>query len=270
MLTRFIRPSVLTLSLGLGLTCPGFEVMAQQPAEPTQSDSAAPAEHPLAPALKYTKASRELLDNVKDYQANFSKQELINGRMLTQQMEIKLRKQPHSVYIKYKLPQNGREILYVEGRNNNQILAHESVGLKAMVGTISLATNSPVVMEENRYPITMLGMSPMLDTIIKQWEAESQYGEIDVKFYPEAKLGQIACEVIESTHPQPRRQFRFHITRLYFDKQTHYPIRLEQFAFPQVPGQQPVLVEEYTFTNIQPNINLTEKDFDPNNPQYGF
>lgn len=250
----------------------------QQPPQPnpaTQQAAATPnaevsPEHPLAPALKYARSSADLLSNVKDFTASFSKQELINGKMVVQQMDIKQRKEPYSVYIKYKTPATGREVLYVHGQNNNQMLAHETAGLKAMIGTVSLATNSPMVMEENRYPITMLGMSPLLNNVIRQWEEETKFGEVDVKFYPDAKLGQIACEVIEATHPQPRRQFRFHITRLYFDKTTHYPIRLEQYAFPQVQGQQPILVEEYTFTNIQTNVNLTEKDFNPKNPAYGF
>lgn len=270
MFTLLIRSVAIGTTLCLGLSSSLLTAQEQQPSAEVTATQQAVAEHPLAPALKYARSSSELLTAVNDYSATFSKQELVNGKMITQQMEIKIRKQPYSAYIKYKVPNNGREILYVDGKNNNQMLAHESSGIKAIVGTISLATNSPMAMEENRYPITMLGMSPMLNNIIKQWEAESQFGEIDVKFYPEAKLGQVACEVIEATHPQPRRQFRFHITRLYFDKQTHFPIRLEQYAFPQVAGQQPILVEEYTFTNIRTNINLTDNDFSPRNPAYGF
>jgi hypothetical protein len=142
--------------------------------------------------------------------------------------------------------------------------------VKGLVGTVQLLPTSPQAMDENRYPVTRLGLANLLNTIIEQWEAESKFGESDVQYFPEAKVGQTACQVIEASHPQPRRQFKFHKTRLYLDKQTKLPIRVEQFSWPARAGDQAPLVEMYMYSNLKTNASLSERDFDPRNPSYRF
>ena len=156
----------------------------------------------------------------------------MNGKLVKQSMQMRFRDKPFSVYLNFAGDVAGREILFVQGKNGNQIQAHEGSGLKSLVGTVSLATDGVEAMQENRYPITMIGMRKMLETVLAQWQEETKYGEIDVKFYPEAKLGGRPCQVIESSHPQPRRQFKFHMTRLFIDAQTKLPVRVEQYGFP--------------------------------------
>jgi hypothetical protein len=125
-------------------------------------------------------------------------------------------------------------------------------------------------MSESRHPITNMGLAGLVDGVIEQWEEETKYGEIEVKYYPNAKLRGMECKVIESSHPRPRRQFKFQMTRLYIDKATNLPVRVEQYGFPAAPGQKPPLIEEYTYWNIRTNVGLTDRDFDPENPSYGF
>ncbi len=226
--------------------------------------------HPLAPALKIARSSRKSLEAVQDYHCLFIKRELINGALLTQTMEMKLREQPFSVYLKLQEPNAGREILFVKGQNDNRLLAHEGSGLKAIVGTVPLALDAPQVRAENRHPITSIGMRNLIDKVIAQWEFEGQYGETSVQYFPDAKIGGVSCPAIECSHPQPRRQFNFHITRLYIDSQSNLPVRIENYGFPAVPGQEPPLVEEYTYARVQTNIGLTNLDFSRDNPAYKF
>lgn len=226
--------------------------------------------HPLAPALKYVKQSREVMNQIQDYEALFTKRERINGQLITQQMEMRLREKPFSVYLRFKHPSPGREVLYVAGQNNNELIAHEATGFASIIGTISISPTSARAMKENRYPVTMIGISNLLDKIIKQMEVEGQYGEIDVKYYPDAKIGQVECVAIEVSHPVPRRQFRNQLTRIYFEKKSKMLIRLEAYGFPQQAGQPSPLVEEYTYTNIQTNKGLADRHFDRRNPEYQF
>lgn len=225
--------------------------------------------HPLAPALEHAYAARQKLAEVKDYEALFTKQELVGRRMRATSMKLKLREQPFSVYLQYVTPHQGREVLFVSGRNNNQLLAHET-GIKAIAGTVSLAIDSEDAMDGNRYPITMIGMSKLLDQIVAQWESESQYGECNVQYYPDAKVGDVACKVVESSHPQPRKQFKFQKTRLFINSQTGLPVRVEQYSFPQAEGGKAPLVEEYTYSQVRTNLGLTDRDFDHKNPNYAF
>lgn len=237
-----------------------------------QSEAAAsPAgEHPLKPAIKLAKEARDAAKELKSYRALFTKQEMVKGRMFGSQMQMKYRAEPLSVYLRFVNPEhNGREVLYVEGRNNGQMLAHET-GLKALVGTVAVDPNGELALAEARYPVTRIGLAKMAEGVAEQWERETAFGESEVKYYPEAKLGDRQALVIESTHPVKRNQFRSAITRLWIDKETRLPVRVQQYDFPQAPGGKPVLVEDYTYTDIDPNVELTENDFDARNPSYQF
>ncbi|HUQ72570.1 MAG TPA: DUF1571 domain-containing protein, partial [Planctomycetaceae bacterium] len=95
-------------------------------------------QHPLAPALEHAYAARQKLAAVTDYEAIFSKQEHIGRRMRATSMKMKVREQPFSVYLNYITAHPGREVIYVAGRNNGMLLAHEA-GLKSIAGTVPLA-----------------------------------------------------------------------------------------------------------------------------------
>lgn len=231
---------------------------------------AAPAEHPLQPAIRIAQTSLEQLQSVRDYECVLTKRELINQQLQTQVMFMRLREEPFSVYCKFGEPHAGREVLYVAGRNNGMMLAHEGSGLRSLVGTVSLPLNSPEVTAENRHPLTEAGLRNLLVLLIRQWEGESQYGEISVQYYPDARLGNIACRVVEAMHPQPRRQFPYHLTRLYLDSQTGLPVRVENYGWPTQAGGRPVLVEEYTYVNVRTNVGLTDAHFDRSCPDYKF
>ncbi|MDB5339412.1 MAG: hypothetical protein JWN70_5031, partial [Planctomycetaceae bacterium] len=168
--------------------------------------------HPLVPALKMAYTSRGTLRNVRDYTAQFVKKELVGNRYITHSMDMKFREQPFSVYLRFRDPHEGRQVLFVKNANAGQILVQEA-GIKSLVGTVTISPLAPMAMSENRHPITEIGISNMLETIIKQWEAEAQYGEIDVQYFPKAKLGEFPVRVIRATHPTRRNQFKFHMTQ---------------------------------------------------------
>ncbi len=226
--------------------------------------------HPLYQPLQHAYQARKALETVRDYEAVFSKRELIGRQYAKATMRLKIREAPYSVYMLFDTPHKGREVIYVDGKNKGMILAHEE-GFKKIAGTVSLAPDSDTAMEGNKYPITMIGLRNLVDRVIAQWEEESQYGEVDVVYRPNNTIGGTTeCKVIESTHPRPRKQFKFHLTRLFIEKETGLPVRVEQYGFPKAEGQPPPLVEEYTYTQIQTNLGLTDRDFDHTNPNYAF
>ncbi len=163
----------------------------------------------------------------------------------------------------------GREVIFVEGKNNNNLLVHEA-GFASLIGTLELPPDGSQAMAENRYPITKAGIQKMMEAVIEQWEEETKYGETEVKYFEDAKIGEVKCRVIESSHPQPRKQFKFHITRVWIDEQTGLPVRVQQFGFPAKSGAKPPVIEDYTFTNIKAEVRLTDRDFDTKNPSYNY
>jgi hypothetical protein len=231
--------------------------------------SEAAVEHPLTAPLELARKSLKTLDSLKDYEARFSKREIVNGQMIAHVMLIKHRAEPFSVYLKFFEPHQGREVIYVEGQNDGKLLAHDG-GIRGLAGTFALLPTSPMALSESRHPITSIGMKNLLGGVVRQWEAETKFGEIDVRYYNNAKLQDVECVVIETSHPRPRREFRCHLTRLYLDKNANLPVRVERFDFPAREGAKPPLIEEYTYTQIRPNIGLKDFDFDRRNTNYSF
>ena len=227
------------------------------------------AEHPLRNAIRIARRVEKTTRDLGDYSANFSKREVVKRKLVTQKMRIKVRHAPFSVYLRFVDPHEGREVIYHSKKNDGHLLAHET-GLSSLIGTVQLLPTSERAMAENRYPITEIGMANLATRIIRQWEAETRYAETEVSYYPKARLGGRPCKVIESEHPVPRREFSFHRTRLYIDSETDLPIRLEQFGFPRSDGAEPLLIEQYTYTDIRTNLNMSDRDFDEENPGYDF
>ena len=230
-----------------------------------------PADHPLTAVLRLAKASRERIQAAGDYECRFFKRDLVGGRVYTHSTLVKFRAKPMSVYMRFDKPTAGREAIYVEGQNGGNLLAHEA-GIAALVGTVALPPNSPQALSESRHPITEFGMENLVQEAIDQWEAEAQFAatETEAQYYPKAKLHKMECQVIETRHPVRRRQFAFYMTRLYIDNKTLLPVRLEQYGFPQKAGEKPPLIEEYTYYQIRLKPELSDRDFDPRNPAYGF
>ncbi|MEW4526837.1 DUF1571 domain-containing protein [Maioricimonas sp. JC845] len=225
---------------------------------------------PTVAALRIVRSVARSLEAVNDYEATFTKRERIGTRLIHQSMQMKVRHKPFSVYLKYLTDHPGREVLYVHGRNGNRLQVHEGEGLTSLVGTISLDPNGAMAMEENRYPITQIGMRRLVNMLIEAWEKEARYGETDVRFYPNAKLGETRCKVIEWSHPVQREHFPYQKCRLYIDRTTNLPVRFENFGWPGEGNTRPRLLEEYTYTNVRTNVGLSDADFDPGNTAYAF
>ncbi len=228
--------------------------------------------HPLTAPLRLAKRSRVAVENLEEYACRFANRDEVKGRMYQHQAAVKFRAQPHSVYMRFEGEHVGREVLYVEGRHDGKLLAREKRGLAALVGTVMLRPESSQALSESRQPITKFGMAHILQAVIKQWESEARFAaeETVSQYYPSAKLQDMDCQVIETYHPVQRQEFSYYLTRLFIDKATQLPVRVEQYDFPSRPDATPPLVEEYTFWDIVPTPGFTEADFDSRNPEYNF
>jgi len=266
----FRRATVCASTVGLLMTCAVAADSVSNSRQAKRSVAIPGAQtHPLVPALRWAQSSLQSVSKLNDYEATFRKKELVGGRVIPARMHIKYRAKPISAYLRFYDQHDGREVIYVKGKNGGKLLVHET-GVAALLGIIALVPTSPQAMAEGRHPITEIGMQKMLEGVIKQWKDETRYGEIDVTYFHKAKLGKRPCTVIQTSHPTPRKQFKFHLTRLYIDKETNLPVRVEQHGFPIRAGEKPPLVEEYTYSNLKTDVGLKDIDFDTRNPKYNF
>ena len=103
-----------------------------------------------------------------------------------------------------------------------------------------------------------------------QLENDKQYGECLVKAFPDAQVNGRRCLAVEITHPTARREFGFHLARVFFDHEYAFPIRFESFDWPAREGAKPSLIEEFTFSDLKFDNGFDDRDFDVGNRSYHF
>ena len=253
----------------------------QQPAQqvqpstqPANGGQGSPAEHPLMPAIRMAQNSLLAIDkNVKDYSCTMVKREAVGSALGDHEyIFLKVRHQPFSVYMYFLGPESikGRECIYVHGQNNNKLVAHEGGRGGALLPTVSLDPTSKLAMRNQRYPITEIGLRNLTTKLIEVAQADSRFGECDVRFFKDAKVNGRLCTGLHVMHPVRRDNFRFHAAQVFIDNELQIPIRYASYDWPARAGEQPPLIEEYTYTNLKINNGFTDADFDRNNKQYGF
>jgi hypothetical protein len=263
----------------LSATLGAIPAQAQTRAEPVKAtksidDDEKPAvdeSHPLYIPLQMAYQARVPLKDIQDYECTFTKREFLGKKLHKTTMKLKFREDPFSVYLKFLDTNAGREVLYVKGQNNNNLLVREP-GFKAVLGVIPLLPTGPDAMAENKYPITSIGIKQMLNRVINQWEAEAKFAGTTVQKRPNSKLpltGEV-CTVYESVHAKPFKDFKFHTTRLWIEDKTGLPIGCQQLGFPGKHDKEPPTVEEYFYSDLKLNRKLTDADFDKNNKNYSF
>lgn len=242
-----------------------------------------PAEHPLDPAIRFAQNGLTHIQNdIQDYTSTLVKRERINGKLGEHEyIFTKIRQEkvengrvvaPFSVYMYFLAPDKmkGRECIYVKGKNDGKLVAHEGGGLGKVLPTVWLKPESQLAMRGNRYPITQTGVEVLTRRLIEVAQKDRQYGECEVQFFNGAKINGRVCTCIQVKHPTPRPYFTFSLARIFIDDEHQVPIRYEAYTWPVKEGGQPVLDEEYTYLNVKLNVGLTDADFDPKNPNYNF
>jgi hypothetical protein len=232
-----------------------------------------PGEHPLMPALRWAKDGLVNIEKLGDYSATIVKRERINGKLGDfEYMFAKIRHKPFSVYLCFLGPASlkGQEVLYVNGANNGKMWAH-GVGIQeTMFGTVSLKPDGPFAMRGQRYPLTDIGVLNLTRRLIEVAEQDVKYAECEVKFFKGAKINDRLCTCTQVVHPTPRKNFLFHIARIFVDDELNVPVRYEAYDWPKKTGGDPELIEEYTYLNLKINNGYTDADFDVHNPKYKF
>lgn len=255
---------------GLSAVCAAQQPqrMAARPEIPTGPST----EHPLAPVLRWATDGMRDIEAIKDYRCMVVKRDRSDGELgEPQYMEVKIRHQPFSVYVKFLGPAEvkGREAIYIEGQNGGDLLAH-GTGVERVIGTVSIAPDSVLAMRGQRYPLTKIGVLNLTRELVTVGQHDMKFGECEVKYFRNAKVNDRVCTCMQFEHPIPRREFRFHVARIYVDDELELPIRYEAYTWPEKQGGEPVLDEEYTYLNLKTNVGLTDDDFDTRNPGYDF
>jgi len=243
------------------------------------------ANHPLQPLIQTAQAGLATIhEDISDYKATLAKREQVNGEIREYEyIFTKVRHQkrdangnvtvPFSVYMRFLAPKSleGREVIWVEGRNNGKMVAHEG----GVIGLISvwIKPTSAIAMRGNRYPISDVGIENLLGQLIKRAQMDipiSRTEDFQIQTFPHAKVDGRDCTCIRIIHPQRKPHFDYYEARVFYDNELNVPIRYVAWDWPAQPGGRPVLLEEYTYKNLQLNSGLTDADFNHQNEKYNF
>jgi hypothetical protein len=250
--------------------------------EPTVSTETSEGKHALDPVLELANnALVAMRSEIRDYTATLLKRERIGGSLSGEsEMELKVINPsaatdsaaavPMHVYLKFNSPSSskGREVIWIEGTNNNQLIAHEG-GFKNFL-RMNLDPEGTIAMMGNRYPITGIGMIRLVEKLIEKGSRDRELGPCIVQIIENEKVGDRPCRLIQVTHPKLEKGMDFHIAQIFFDTERMIPLRYAAFGWPKKEGDAPPLEEEYTYLNVKLNVGLTAEDFNPDNPKYNY
>jgi hypothetical protein len=252
---------------------------------PPTAPAALAINHPLEPALDMARESlKHIEQNLTDYTCRIIKQERIRGELQEpEHMDAKIRcrkvqngkvEVPLSVYLKFVAPAKvaGREVVWVEGKNNNKLRAHEGGAAGRFLPSVWLDPDGAMAMRGQLHPIYDIGVENLVLKLIERGEKEKKFDECDVQFKPGASINKRSSTVIQVTHPVQRPHFEFHKAEIFIDDALKIPTRYAAYFWPSAGQPETALpvLEAYTYLNVKTNVGLTDADFDSDNPNYNF
>lgn len=219
------------------------------------------------------------LEDVPDYTATFYKQEVIDGELGDGQvMQLKLRHSPFSVYMKWLVGDKGRELLYVEGQNDGEMIVHPGGWKARLLPAIKLNPTGSLAMSEARYPVTKVGLLELARTVVefRKRDLERSNG-VRCQMIADQEFDGRECYFFTIEWETPEVSKLYRKCQMYLDEELSVPVYVKNFTWPAEPGDltdaeldTATMIEHYTFTNIKFEQRLADNDFDQANAEYKF
>jgi hypothetical protein len=200
---------------------------------------------------------------VRDYTVTMTRRERVKGKLLPQEtMQVKFRK-PYSIYTRWTGSVfKGREVLYVRGKNDNKLRAHQGSFPDV---TVDIDPRGGLAMKGNRHPITEGSLGDLIGILVRDLrraESRPQDGAI-IKDLGESERHGQSVRCFDATFAVADGYYAPHVQVCMFTA-TNLPSRVQVW---DARGQ---LVEDYEYRDLRTNVGLRDADFDSTNPRYNF
>ena len=209
--------------------------------------------------LRLIGEAKQAYQGISDYSCTFVKKERLRGELQAENLIVlKIRREPFSVYMRWARPATlaGQEACYVTGENKGMMRVH-STGLLGAAGFVSLDPRDPKALDNSRHAITEAGIGNLIERFSQRWELENRLNKTQVRTgeYDYAKR---RCIRVETVHQDNSgREFLFYRSVLYFDKENHLPIRIENYDWPKAASDaNGLLAESYSYPDLRLNVGL--------------
>ena len=227
------------------------------------------------------KSLEKMSTSCDDYTARFVKQELSSSGSLSEFSEIQVKIQTRfrnetndaakRVYLRFNKPQkvDGREVIWAEDMHEAKLVVHEA-GLLGLM-TLRLDPTGLLAMQGQRYPISEIGISRLVEKLIERGEADRDNPEIEVTIRQGHPFDDVDAELIRIRRDRPSQsEDDFSLAEIVFDPQRMLILSYRSFGWAKSPDEPPPLQESYAYHDLALNVGLTKADFDPANPDYDY
>jgi hypothetical protein len=246
-----------------GLTTLLVVILRFSPAAPPQATSQAPP-NPVDEPLRLVSEARQAFQGVKDYTCLLVSRERIQGELQPENVvSMYVRQEPFSIYMRWQAPKalEDQEVCHVAGRNNGMMRVHSS-GLLGLVGFVNLDPRDPRVFEHSRHDITEAGIGHLNEQYDRYWQAERPLHRLHVAC-ADYEFDHRWCTRVEASYPgsKPGEYYAYRSV-IYFDREHHLPIRVENYGWPRPGGPSGGdLLESYSHVALRLNVNLADQVF---------
>ncbi|WP_437225912.1 DUF1571 domain-containing protein [Planctomicrobium sp. SH661] len=211
---------------------------------------------------------------VPDYTANMLKQERIGGALgICQVIDVKIRHEPFSVYMKWSEGDRGRQLIYVDGQNDGNMLVQPG-GIKGrLTGVLSLEPTGSLAMSDSRYSITKAGLLELARSVLTYQKQDLQRGKgFTCQLFDQQEFEGRQCYLYLIEYEAPEFNDLYRKSMVYVDKELSLPICVKNFTWgkdvdPEKMDEE-TLIEFYAYTDLKFEQNLNAADFDKNNSEY--
>jgi hypothetical protein len=229
--------------------------------------------------------ARESLDlmvsRVNDYTARFVKQELDTSGNLGEESELFMKMMPRHrhgavdapmrVYLRFDRPDSlkGREVIWGQDLYNGKLAVHEG-GLLGLI-TLYLEPTGFVAMKGQRFPISEIGLTRLVEILIERGEKDANNPDVTVTLTRDHSFDGKPAELIRVQRTKPSDDPNdFSLAEITFDRGRTLILQYRSFGWPKTSAASPPLIESYSYHDLQINVGLTDADFDPNNSAYAY
>jgi hypothetical protein len=213
---------------------------------------------------------------VPDYTAMFTKQERIGGDLNDiEQISLKVRQAPLSIYMKWHSGQKGQQVIYVEGQNEGKMLVKPGGVKGRLTGTLSLDPLDDLAMAQARYPVMVVGLKSVAERIIQYQQEQIDKGNGYVcEFRDDAVYDERPCYRCLVVYASREASPEYRKSEILIDKQLQMPVVLKNYTWSDDADptmlDELTLLEQYAYSEIKIEQKLADGDFDKMNEAYNM
>lgn len=209
----------------------------------------------LDEALTLARTAQDKLKEMPGYKCVYLRDERIANELNQNSLLLTVLHEPFGALMEWVEPSSkkGRKASYITGKNNGKMR------VKVGFATLPFDLDYSIKMKESRHTINETGLLNLMNRFVKSWEEEKLAGETNT-LYSDATIEATvsgkhyshACRCIETDHPiSTKDKYVFHRVKIYFDKQSGLPVRMEGYDWPSGNETEGRLMERYSYFDVK-------------------